>query len=370
MFEKSIMKNRIYLQGFDDKYPFVPTCKEVIYIPFSGSSRIDDFFKRNLDEVKALFMEKLKYTFIYIPDLVKKYGEIETLRYYHPLAENPSAETIHFVEQELINSLLHNDDGKKMTPGLVHFMQTELFREFEGEHQGCFEFSYFPLKEDSDANMMATLCDYVAHCGEAYGHINYGHSDIWKYSEADRSFYSAQEMYFDLFKDKDVRGITRYVLDNLVDEHKISHIEVLATGDILLSDYGIKIEMCPVAKAIYLLFLRHPEGIVFANLPQYSDELAIICEQLCITKDEDLQVAAYSLNPDLDLIDQICGEIYSNFREKLDKKTAAPYIIQASPYDFEIENRMPYLEIGEPKKILLDRNLVIWNINLNKVCPF
>lgn len=362
------MKNRIYLQGFEDGYPFVPTSKEVIYMPFAGSAILDSFFERNLEWVKALFKEHLHYEFIFIPDVVKSYIVHQvnhTYNYFHPLAEAPSAETMHNVEQHLLNSLLHNDDANALAPGLIHFMQTELFREIEGEHEGCFEFSYYPLEEDSDESIMTTLRLYVENCGESYGHLNYGLPYIGEYCEADIAFYTAQEKYFEKFKDKDVNGISRYVIDSLAGPQPLSRIHITEDAEILLPDYNLKIVLPPVLKAIYLIFLKHPEGILFRNLADYTEELSAICLKIGITHDNDLSFIAHCLNPELDIIDQACGEIYSRFREKLDRKAAAPYIIQASPYDFEIEDGKPYLDIGEPKKILLDRFLVSYDIDFS-----
>lgn len=358
------MKNRIYLQGFEKGYPFVPTCKEVIYMPFAGSDILDSFFERNLEWVKTLFKEKLQYEFIFIPEIVKTYGKKEVLNYFHPLAESPSTERIHNVEQNLIDDFLHNDDAKTLEPGLIHYMQTELFKVFEGEHKGCFEFSYYPLSEESDENIMATLSDYVEHCGESYGHINYGRPNIWQYSEADISFYSAQEKFFEKYEDRDVKGITRLIIDSLADKQTVSRICITENFEIQLPDYNMKIDMPPVIKAIYLLFLRHPEGILLGNLSDYVEELSAISEKLGITDDDDLSFIAYCMIPELDLIDQVCGEIYAHFRERLDRKAAAPYIIQASPYDFELDRGVPYLYVGEPKKIVIDRSLVIWDIDL------
>ena len=36
----------------------------------------------------------------------------------------------------------------------------------------------------------------------------------------------------------------------------------------------MEIKMEPLVKAVYLLFLKHPEGIVFKCLPDYRKELA------------------------------------------------------------------------------------------------
>ena len=42
---------------------------------------------------------------------------------------------------------------------------------------------------------------------------------------------------------------------------------------VILTDYGnMEIKMEPINKAVFLLFLRHPEGIVFKYLPDYRNE--------------------------------------------------------------------------------------------------
>lgn len=46
----------------------------------------------------------------------------------------------------------------------------------------------------------------------------------------------------------------------------------MSGGRILLPDYGDReIKMTPLAKAVYLLFLRHPMGIKFKCLPDHRN---------------------------------------------------------------------------------------------------
>ena len=352
------MKNRIYLQGFVDGEPFTPTCKEVIYIPFAGNEILDSFFSRNLDKVKKMFKEKLNYDFIYIPELTKFFGNRDILKYYHPQASSPSSEAIKSVNESLINKHVHNEDASMLAPGLLHFMKTIPFKEFEGEHKGCYEFSYFPLQEGTDDCIFASLNEYAENCGESYCHINYGHPKIDQYSYADQCFYSSQKEYFELHKDKDLSGITRFVVDSLTSKEEISRIEISSNGSVAMLDYDITLEMEPMLCAIYILFLRHPEGIVFANLPNYSDELEMIINRLGIDDEETLQFLSLAFNSNTDVIDHICGLIYSHFREIMDEKVAAPYIIQAAPYKIGKEDNSPYIEMGEPKKVFIERNLV------------
>ena len=49
----------------------------------------------------------------------------------------------------------------------------------------------------------------------------------------------------------------------------------------MLPDYNdMEIKMEPIVKAVYLLFLKHPEGIAFKCLPDYRQELAEIYTKL------------------------------------------------------------------------------------------
>ena len=54
---------------------------------------------------------------------------------------------------------------------------------------------------------------------------------------------------------------------------KVSRLTITNDCNILLSDYQREVKMEPIVKAVYLLFLNHPEGIVFKHLPDYRQEL-------------------------------------------------------------------------------------------------
>lgn len=50
---------------------------------------------------------------------------------------------------------------------------------------------------------------------------------------------------------------------------------------ILLPDYNdMEIKIEPLVKAVFLLFLKHPEGILFKHLPNYREELTGIYAKL------------------------------------------------------------------------------------------
>ena len=71
------------------------------------------------------------------------------------------------------------------------------------------------------------------------------------------------------------RGLAASVLDELIHpEGKLSQMVITKDFRLLLTDYhGMEIKMEPLVKAVYMLFLNHPEGIRFKELPGYREEL-------------------------------------------------------------------------------------------------
>ena len=118
---------------------------------------------------------------------------------------------------------------------------------------------------------------------------------------------------------------------------------------ILLPDYqNMEIKMEPINKAVYLLFLRHPEGIVFKHLPDYRKELAEIYQKIKPfgLNDRVLQSIEDVTNPCLNSINEKCARIRGSFVSRFDGSLAQNYYI----FGFR----------GEPKKISLPQELVIW----------
>ena len=104
--------------------------------------------------------------------------------------------------------------------------------------------------------------------------------------------------------------------------------------------------MEPLPKAVYLLFLRHPEGIMFKYLPEFMAELESI--YMAITKRDDTSAIRQSidrvLDPTNNSINEKCARIRAAFISRFDDRLARKYYI--------------YGYAGKPKKIALDRSLV------------
>lgn len=129
---------------------------------------------------------------------------------------------------------------------------------------------------------------------------------------------------------------------------KLSRLSIAKDGTILLADYQKEIKMEPIVKAVYLLFLNHPEGIAFKCLPDYRKELTDLYQKIkpfglterAIRSIEDVT------NPLLNSINEKCSRIRAAFLPEVDSSLLEQYIITGKS--------------GEVKKITLPRALVVW----------
>ena len=117
---------------------------------------------------------------------------------------------------------------------------------------------------------------------------------------------------------------------------------VLADG----ADTEVKME--PLVKAVYLLFLSHPEGIVLKCLSDYRKELTLLYLLLrpAGLTDRVLQSIEDVTNPTLNSINEKCARIRGAFLGQFDNHIAKYYYIDGRR--------------GEAKKIALPRDLVVW----------
>ena len=100
--------------------------------------------------------------------------------------------------------------------------------------------------------------------------------------------------------------------DKLKNQVKLSRLTITKEYFIILSDNGNKeVKMEPLVKAIYLLFLKHPEGLTFKQLPDYREELTKIYAQLrpFDLNNQALKSIEDVTNPLLNSINEKCSEM-------------------------------------------------------------
>lgn len=151
-----------------------------------------------------------------------------------------------------------------------------------------------------------------------------------------------------------VRKLRHYGVDDaaieavLHEEEVLSELYVTKDYRILVGENRVEVRMEPLVKSVYLLFLSHPEGIVFKDLPDYRGELSKIYVKLKPygMSDRVVQSIEDVTNPLLNSINEKCARIRKAFINVMDSKAVEPYIIKGMR--------------GGIKKIDLPRDLVVW----------
>ena len=160
-----------------------------------------------------------------------------------------------------------------------------------------------------------------------------------------------------------LRAIGVSVLEELRIEaakSRLSRLFVTKDYRIILVDYGNKeVEMTPVHKAVYLLFLNHPEGIEFKKLCEYRNEL--LGYYMATAKLMDKQTIAESVDMLVDplnnSINEKCSRIKSIFLNIMDLYTANYYIISGhTQKHFAGSSKIWYERL---KNVKIPRELVI-----------
>lgn len=136
--------------------------------------------------------------------------------------------------------------------------------------------------------------------------------------------------------------------DKLKHQVKFSRLSITRDGTVNLIDYNKEVKMEPLTKAVYLLYLKHPEGIAFKELPDYRKELAELYTKIKPLGLNDRVIKSIEdvTNPLLNSINEKCSRIKSAILAEVDVTLADQYYITGKS--------------GEQKKITLPRKLVIW----------
>ena len=145
---------------------------------------------------------------------------------------------------------------------------------------------------------------------------------------------------------------------------RLSRLLITADCRFILVDYGNReVQLQPVHKAVYLLFLAHPEGIEFKRLADYRGELTRY--YMLTTRMTDKERVAESIDHLVDPLDNAinekCSRIKRAFTSLMDDYEASYYIISGhTQKHVEGSSRIWYERL---KVITLPRNLVQNNVS-------
>ena len=139
---------------------------------------------------------------------------------------------------------------------------------------------------------------------------------------------------------------------------QLSRLVITKDYRFVLADYDNReVELQPVHKAVYLLFLTHPEGIEFKRLADYREELTRLYMRTARWMDREKVAESVDklVNPLDNAINEKCSRIKKAFLELMDEYRASYYII-SSHTKKHIGGRVWYERL---KVITLPRELVV-----------
>lgn len=147
-----------------------------------------------------------------------------------------------------------------------------------------------------------------------------------------------------------LEGVSLMAIHEFIDKQEpLSRMLITEDYRLFLPDYNnMEIEMGALPKAIYFLFLRYPDGIIYKHMPDYYNELLGIYKQLRPNTDEariNLTITKV-VNPLGNALNENIARIRKAFIEKFDEHLANNYIITG--------------ERGLQYNIPLDRDLITW----------
>ena len=147
------------------------------------------------------------------------------------------------------------------------------------------------------------------------------------------------------------RGVNTMFLHDIIDsgEH-LSRLRITKDFRIFLEDYdNMEIKLAVLPKSVFLLFLRHPEGIRFKELSDYYSELLQIYLKMNPIGGRRKQEQSIRdiTNPCSNSINEKCARIREAFIANFDDRLARNYYITGKR--------------GEAKRIILDDSMIIWD---------
>lgn len=146
---------------------------------------------------------------------------------------------------------------------------------------------------------------------------------------------------------------------------KLSRLVITKDYRFILEDDHREVELQPVHKAVYLLFLVHPEGIEFKRLGEYREELLryYLATAKMMDKEKIIEGVDHLVNPLDNAINEKCSRIKKVFLELMDEYRASYYFISSHTQKHIAGSSRIWFE--RLKVITLPRDLVVWEKSCN-----
>lgn len=339
-----------------NQLPFQPTKQQVIYVESEYNEKINRFIQTNYEAIRKHY-EFWGWEFCYMPYLAKDLTSSGALDYYAPYSEGVAECDIK--SDFLLQFMANPQNRTKVSPSLVYYSDvfaeedTCIFRGISLDDERYFE-------DNNLSEVLISIRDDISYNDSSDSGIMFRmaskddwYDDFEDYVKAEIPDKETRELLREIdwrIRALEQKGISKHILERLINKpEKLSHLVITADYRILLPNYNnMEIQMTPLVKAVYLLFLRHPEGIVFKHLMDYRDELKDIYKKIkgdkwIISQRRSIEDVT---DPMKNSINEKCARVREAFVTRFDERLAKHYIITG--------------ERGEPKRITLPQDMIEW----------
>ena len=360
------MKYTLGLKGL----PFEPHPKQIIYVENEYNVEVNNFITSHYKWICEHFADR-GYDFCYLPNITDKFNEF-VCDYY--VLDNCRIPKNLLDSDFILRYMAHPQNRQNIQPSLLYYSEWATLQ--YGEEVALRGITIDDIKQH-DFDLADILLEIEEDQRGPISEIRFSYAekrpDEIEGNEkvdinSDISFYApdpvpyleeqfdeeTQQLLWDVKERINTlkqKGVALYVLEELLrGPINLSRLVITSDYSIYLSDYNrrVEIRMTPLVKAVYLLFLRHEEGIPFKHLPDYYDELLKIYIEIKggWLNDDMKKSVMYATSPFNNSINEKCARIREAFIEHYDEKLIEQYIVRGKR--------------GEPKRITISRDLVEW----------
>ena len=370
-----------HISFYKDRLPFHPRSNVVIYFDVTGISakRYYDLIITHYELIEAEF-RRGGLEFCFLPKIAHDMDLRKIYRYFNPQASEGEFRTdvSMYDDSDLLNYIVADYNSQSFAPGIIQYMGEEF------DQEDTYTFAYTPLTYNFGDSPFELIRQYVKLHGVSRNLFSKNEDHEWEYLEHSALneehlvgeppylepsglFPPIQDDINRYYEENDVDMIMSEV-QMLVERLRRSGIGEVAIrrlfkptqelsrlhikyGRITLPDYNnMEIKMPTLSKAIFFLYLRHPEGIHFSYLPDYRDELLHLYSLISGRDNpEEIRKSIDDVtDPTSNSINEKCSRIKQAFLREFDDSIARNYYITG--------------ERGETKKILLPREKVTWDM--------
>ena len=334
-----------------DEASIEPDEREILFYSPTPVQEIENAISGHLEEIKEAFTQK-GYRFVFLPDFNDSFdvqAEVARINYFSPAIDNPQHPFVPLTYSDIKEAL-------KIPPKV----DAPCFIRCKRKNEEPMRFTFWMIDITQCGGILASVREYLKLVGDRRLYNIISDNEIRLANEEkpaddrfDADMYLIGKEIRERIEKLRAMGLSYLAIRKLIGDHpdKPSKLHIDKHNKLILTDFGNKeIKLEPLHKAVFFLFLRHPEGIYFKDLGDYREELGAIYRE--ITGREDIAGIQDSINkltdPLNNSINEKCARIKNAFVSEFREEVAQWYFIDGKK--------------GEKKSIKLPRELVTWEI--------